>query len=376
MIYFDNAATTKPCEASVAAAVQAMREYGNPSSLHKMGLQAQLLVDAARESLAKALCCMPEEIIFTSCATESSNTALASAVRLYGKRKKKLIISAVEHPSVAEPAARLEQDGYTVVRIAPDEQGRLLPEAFAEAVDEDTFLVSCMAVNNETGADFPVREIFAAVKRKNSEVLTHCDAVQAFCKQPLDTRKLGADLLSVSGHKIYAPKGIGALYVKKGVRIAPLLLGGGQEKSRRSGTENVPLICAFGAAVREFTDHTKERTATVAELNSYLRQGLASAAGVELLSPVDATPYIISISVAGYKSETLLHFLESEGVCVSSGSACSRGKKSTVLGAFGFSPAQVDSALRISLSHENTKQEADKLLEALSAARVRLCKVK
>lgn len=249
--YLDNAATTKPCEEAVAAALAAMTDnYGNPSSLHRVGLNAELAVTEARKSIAAALVCLPECITFTSGATESNNTLIIGAAEHYGKRKKKIVVSAIEHPSVEESMKYLEKNGFEVVRIKPQKTGEIDADEFIAAVDYNTVLASCMLVNNETGAIMPVKKIFTQIKRSYPDCITHCDAVQGFLKIPIKTADLNADLITVSGHKVHAPKGVGAMYIKKGIRVNPRMLGGGQEKGMRSGTESVPLISAFGAAVR------------------------------------------------------------------------------------------------------------------------------
>lgn len=230
-VYLDNAATTKPCEEAIEAVVEAMKNnYGNPSSLHRKGLDAQLAVDSARKNLADALGCDAGCIYFTSGATESNNLALRGACSAYGKRKKRLVVSSVEHASVAETFDHLETTGFEVVRVSPDKNGEFHAEDFIDACDENTCLISMMYVNNETGYILPVSEVFSAVKRRFPEIITHCDCVQAFMKIPLKADSLKADLISVSGHKFHAVKGVGVLYVKKGVRILPIVTGGKQEK--------------------------------------------------------------------------------------------------------------------------------------------------
>lgn len=376
MIYFDNAATTKPAQCAVDAAVKAMsgESFGNPSSLHGLGLSSSQLVSAARKTIAASVGALPEEIFFTSGATESDNTAIFGAAASLGKRKKKIVITSVEHPAVAEPARQLEMQGFEVVRVKP-RNGRFYAEDIAENVCKDTFLVSCMAVNNETGSFLPVAEAFRMIKRQYSDVLTHCDAVQYYMKYPVKVKSLNADLISLSGHKVHAPKGIGALYVKKGVHISSLMYGGGQEKGFRSGTESVPLIASFGAAVGQLSGNIDERFRHVSELSSVLRKRIR-AAGMIVNSPDDGSPYVNSIAVEGLRSEVLLHFLEQRGIYVSSGSACSKGKKSTVLSEFGVPDKLADFTLRVSFCAENTLEEIDIFTNALEEARKTLLKVK
>ena len=365
-VYLDNAATTKPCVEAVAAAVEAMTEkYGNPSSLHRAGLNAQLLVDDARKAIALAIGVDSDNIYFTSGATESNNLALRGASAAYGRKRKKIVISAVEHASVEETAADLEKNGFEIVRVSPREDGRYYETDFVNACDDDTCLVSMMYVNNETGYILPVKETFSAVKRKYPDIITHTDCVQAFMKFPVKANTLCADLISISGHKIHGGKGVGALYIRKGVRVHPVVTGGKQEKGIRSGTESVPMIAAFGAAVKKLSPTIKERYEKVSGLKANLLGKLSGIEGVVVNSPDDGSPYVVNISVAGKRSEIMLHFLESKEIYVSSGSACSKGKQSGVLGQFGIKDKRADSALRISMTVETTEEELDIFCEAL-----------
>lgn len=365
-IYLDNAATTKPCEAAVSAAVSAMTEnFGNPSSLHRCGLDAQLGMDRARKIIADSLGANSENIFFTSGATESNNLAIRGASAAYGKKRRKIVASSVEHASVDETLSSLENQGFEVVRISPRADGRFYSEDFLSACDEQTVLLTMMYVNNETGYILPVKETFSAVKRNFPDIITHSDCVQAYMKLKFKSSALNADLISVSGHKVHGPKGIGALYIKKGVRILPILTGGKQEKGIRSGTENVPMICAFGAAVELLQSEITERFAAVSELRSLLMSELSEIDGVTANSPEDGSPYIANISAAGKRSEIMLHYLESRGVYVSSGSACSKGQQSGVLGEFGIKGKSADSALRISMTAETTKEEIRYFVAAL-----------
>lgn len=370
MIYLDNAATTKPCKEAVDAAAGAMREsYGNPSSRHAMGIDAERIVSAARAEIARSLGCEDSCIIFTSGATESNNTAILGAAEKRLKRKPRVVTTAVEHPSVKEAFDRLERSGAEVCRITPDENGEITAEAIINAVDDRTCLISCMLVNNETGYILPIAKAFSAIKRRYPDCVTHCDAVQGYMKLPIRVNTLCADLLSISGHKVYAPKGIGALYVKKGFSLPPYLMGGGQERGLRSGTENVPAIAGFGAAVKLLSATISEREKHAAKLRELLYNGISRIEGVTVNSKDTALPYICSIAMKGYKSETLLNFLSEKGIAVSSGSACSKGKKSSVLRAFGIADAVADSTLRISFSHETTESDVTAFCEALSQAR-------
>ena len=365
-VYLDNAATTKPCAEAVEAAVAAMTEnYGNPSSLHRAGLDAQLIVDSARKTIADSIGVDSSCIYFTSGATESNNLALRGVSAAYGRNRRKIVISAVEHASVDETAADLEKKGFEAVRVSPREDGRFYPADFVEACGDDTCLISTMLVNNETGYILPAKEIFAAVKRRFPHIVTHCDCVQGYMKLPVKANALGADLISLSAHKIHGVKGVGAIYIRKGVRAVPIVTGGKQEKGIRSGTESVPLIAAFGAAAEKLGKTLNERYTTAQSLKAHLLEALSGMECVEVNSPEDGSPYIINISVVGRRSEIMLHFLESKGIYVSSGSACSKGQQSGVLGQFGIRDKRADGALRISITAETTVSELDELAAAL-----------
>lgn len=367
MIYLDNASTTKPCAEAIEAVTNVLSNtFGNPSSLHRLGVEAEKVVTEARKSLAAALVCEPDCIYFTSGATESNNTAILGVATNYGKRRKKIITTTIEHPSVAETVTRLENQGFEVVRIAPDEQGEITPEAILSQVDDKTCLVTCMLVNNENGYILPVRKVFSEIKRNYPEVITHCDAVQGFMKVPFKAKLLGADIISVSGHKINGPKGIGALYIKKGVRVSPLITGGGQERKQRSGTESVPLIAGFGASVRKRMSDLTDRFEYCETVKAYFLERIQENKNIVSLCPQNSSPYIISIAVPGVKSETMLHFLESKDIFVSSGSACSKGAKSKVMAQFNTADKYLDFVLRLSISHETTTKDIDEVIEAIN----------
>ena len=376
-IYLDNAATTKPCREAVSAATDCMTEnYGNPSSLHTKGLKAQLVTDGVRKTIAKEIACPPECVYFTSGATESNNTAIFGVARTLGKRRPKIVTTTVEHASVKEAMAELEKQGFEIVRIAPDKSGEISHERIIEAVDERTCLVSMMLVNNETGYILPVRRAFYSIKKQYPECITHCDAVQGFMKIPVKVNNLCADLISMSAHKIYACKGIGALYIKKGVHLPSMIFGGGQERGFRPGTENVPMIAAFGAAVRKLGTTIGERYSQMEKLRGRFLERIEKTDGIVVNSKEESSPYIINISVPGIRSEIMLHFLESKEIYVSSGSACSKGAQSGVLTEFGLKPDLADSALRISLCPENTASELRMLVEAIEEAMTRLARTK
>lgn len=364
-IYLDNAATTKPCAEAVQAAVSAMTEnFGNPSSLHRAGLDAQLAVDNARKIIADSIGAEADNIVFTSGATESNNLALRGICSAYGRKRRKIVASSVEHASVDETLSALEKSGFEVVRVSPRSDGRFYYTDFVNSCDENTVMITMMYVNNETGYILPVKETFSAVKRKYPDIITHSDCVQAYMKIAFKAKALNADLISLSGHKIHGAKGTGALYIKKGVRVLPIVTGGKQEKGIRSGTESVPLICSFGAAVEKYSLTIKERYERVSALKNHLLGNISQIGGISVNSVEDASPYVMNISM-GKRSEIMLHFLESKGIYVSSGSACSKGQQSGVLSEFGVSDKNADSALRISMTAETTETELDEFAKAL-----------
>lgn len=363
--YLDNSATTPVLsEAAKKAAELMTEEYGNPSSLHTRGFRARQEVEEARALIASRLGVKAEELIFTSGGTEGNNLAVLGGAQARRRMGNRVVTTQIEHDSVLNPMKELESQGFQVVYIKPDRTGRIPEEAVMEAVDENTVLVSMMLVNNETGAVLPVEAALRAIRRKKAPALLHVDGVQAFGKLGLSPAKLGADLLTISGHKVHGPKGIGALYVKKGVRILPRTFGGGQERGLRSGTESVPLIGAFGEAVR-LMPQPGEVLPQIRELGALLRQGLASLPEVRVNSPEDAVPYVLNFSAGAVRAETMLHFLAERGVYVSSGSACGKAKPSHVLEAMGLPRERIASALRVSFSRFNTAQDVCALLAAL-----------
>ncbi len=362
--YLDNSATTVVSQKAAEAALRIMtRNYGNPSSLHLKGMQAEAELTKARKIIAGALGAMPEEVYFTSGGTEANNTALFGAAQAKKRRGNKIVISSVEHSSIMEAADKLEKDGFEVVRVALQSDGIIHADDIVRVVDDNTVLVSVMTVNNETGAVMPVENIFSAVKDKNSEILCHTDAVQAFGKLKINAKRLNADLISVSAHKVHAPKGCGALFVRKGVRIIPHQYGGEQEKKLRPGTEALPLIAAFGVAVSEFDIDANFNI--VSDLSAYAKERLPEIDGVRINSPENHLPYVLNISAGRVRSETMLHFLEELDVFVSSGSACAKGKPSHVLSAMGLDKNRADSAIRISFSKYNTKEDLDALCSGI-----------
>lgn len=363
--YLDNSATSPLCdEAKNAIKYCIENHFGNPSSMHLLGAEALARLDSARETVATALGCLPKEVYFTSCGTEANNTAIFGTAYARKRDGNHLVTTKIEHPSVLKAFERLEKEGFEVTYIAPDSEGNISAESIANTVRKDTVLVSIMAVNNETGAILPVSSVKPALKAVGSTAYVHSDCVQAFGKIPVRPDLLGADLISVSGHKIHAPKGIGALYVSKNIRILPLLVGGGQEKGLRSGTESTLLIDAFAAAVKALPDvkHTLEN---ISKLQSELVTRLKAINTVVINSPENALPYIVNFSAEGIRSEIMMHHLEASGCYVSSGSACAKGGVSHVLAAQGISRQRADSAIRVSLSRFTTKEDIDALIQGV-----------
>ena len=356
-IYLDNSATTRVCEKSAKKVLELMTQcYGNPSSLHKKGLEAQREVAHARQAVAVSLGAQPREIIFTSGGTEANNLAVLGGAAAGRRRGKRIVTTAIEHPSVLEPMRQLEKEGFEVVFLTPDADGRVPEEAVLKAVTGDTILISVMAVNNELGSIQPIEVLKKAVKRAGAPALVHVDGVQAYGKLPLRPEKLGIDLLTVSGHKIHGPKGVGALYVSKNARILPRTFGGGQERELRPGTEAAPLIAGLGAAAEELPDWGQAYS-RMEKLRDYTLQKLSGLEGVEVNSPVGGLPYLLNFSALGIRSETMLHFLAQRGIYVSSGSACAKGKQSHVLKAAGLPDSRISSAIRVSLSWENIERD-------------------
>ncbi len=365
MVYLDNSATTKPCEKAVQKAYTMMTEnFGNPSSLHFCGFNAKKELDNARSSIANFLSCQENEIFFTPSGTVANNTAILGTTKAKHREGKKVITTLLEHPSVLKHFEILNEQGFEVVYLKPDSQGEISLEELSNAVDENTILVSVMAVNNEVGSIQDISKIKGIIKDNKSNAYFHCDAVQAFGKIVLKPKKLGIDLMSMSAHKIHGIKGAGALYVSKGVRILPTIAGGGQENGLISGTEALPAICAFGEAVNDI-GNVERNLAKVADVRNYFIEKIATLQKVYVNSPEDALPYIINISVEGVPSQVMLNSLSSMGICVSAGSACAKGHRSDVLTAMGVLPKGIDSAIRISLAKTTTKNEMDLLYNGI-----------
>ena len=363
-IYLDHAATTPVCPAAVRAATHAMTEgFANPSSLYPAGKAAAKRRDKCRLIIADALGCSADELIFTSCGTEGDNWAIAAAVQYNQKKGRHIVTTTVEHSAVLEPIKALEAKGYEVTWLKPDRQGNIDPQAVADAIRPDTILVSMMLVNNELGTIYPVKAAAEAIRAKGSPALLHTDAVQGFLKVPFTPADLGADLVTICGHKIRAPKGIGALYIRKELigKIKPLMLGGGQEQGLRPGTENTALIAAFSAAVDTWTPETSDE---IREVKDYAAATLGAIRGVEIISN-GAAPHILAISLPDFSGQSVVEALGSQDVYISSGSACHRGKPSHVFAALPISPKLKLGALRVSFGPGSNKAEVDELARLL-----------
>ncbi|MDU4696994.1 MAG: cysteine desulfurase family protein [Paenibacillus sp.] len=375
MIYFDHAATTPPYEdvAKTVAEVMA-RHYGNPSSLHRLGEESAKLLDKAREVSAAALGVRPREIVFTGGATESNNLAIKGAALQYAGRGKHLITTSTEHPSVLESVKQMAVWGWEATILPVDEDGCVTAEQVREALRPDTVLVSVMHVNNETGTVQPVEEISRLLKAAAPRVLFHVDGVQGFGKLPISLADSGIDLYSLSAHKLRGPKGVGLLYVREGLQLAPLLAGGGQEGGYRSGTENIPYIVAFSKALRLAAEGREARSTKLLRLRERLTRGLAELPELTVNSPAQGAPHIVHFSYPGMKAEALLHMLEEDGFFVSTRSACSskRSEPSRVLLAMGKSKEVASSGIRISLGDEHEERDIDALLAALRQSVKRL----
>ena len=366
MHYLDNAATTPVREDAARAAYEAMTaQWGNPSARYALGSETAGLVKGWRKDVAKALGCGEDELIFTSCGTESDNWAIRAAVEINRRKGKHIITTAIEHSAVLEPCRQLEKQGYEVTYLQPDREGNITAAQVEEALREDTVLVSMMLVNNEVGSVLPVAEVSKLLKRKKSAALLHCDAVQGFLKIPFQAKTLGADLITVSSHKVHGPKGAGALYISPRLGSFPaLLLGGGQESGYRSGTEATPSIFVFAAACCELSATFREDAAREKALLDGLVEKLCKLDGVVINGCHDA-PHILSLSIPGIPTQNTINYLQEDGICVSAGSACAKGHRSHVLTAMKLSPEIMDGSFRVSISRETTEEELNKLVECI-----------
>ncbi|MGN0328193.1 MAG: cysteine desulfurase family protein [Lachnospira sp.] len=369
--YLDNSATTKCADAVVETCVKVMQtDYGNPSSKHMKGVDAEMYIKEARQIIAKSLKCLDKEILFTSGGTESNNLAIIGTAMANKRKGNHVIVSSVEHSSVKEPFNFLEQQGFRVTYLPVDKKGVVDIDELKAALDDETILVSVMYVNNEIGTVEPIEEIGHVIKGYNPDIVYHVDAIQAYGKYRIYPNKLNIDLLSVSGHKIHGPKGSGFLYIKDKTRIKPIIYGGGQQKGMRSGTENVPAIAGLGKAVSLiYNDTFDEKIEHLYELKDYFIDEISKLPDVQINSEKGkaSAPQIVSVSFKGVRAEVLLHALEDQQIYVSSGSACSSNKPglSNTLVAIGLDKSLLDSTLRFSFCYETTKEELDYTLENL-----------
>ena len=372
--YLDNAATTMVNPEVIETIMKAMAEHwANPSSLYTPGAHSELALNKARADVARTLGATAGEVYFTGCGSEGNNLAILGAARTrkWGKR---IVCTGFEHPSVALPMQRLAQEGYDVQFVAPEADGHLNVDKMLELVDKNTILVAALQVNTETGTAVDVARLAAGVKARNDRTAVHVDGVQAWMRVPV--RLANIDSYSVSGHKIHAPKGIGALYLRKGYHIEPPYLGGGQEKGMRPGTENLPYAIGMAKAATLLSRTLPQRHKTLVELNTRLREGLKQFPEVTLNSPEDAVPEVLNFSLNVIRSETMLHHLETMGVYVSSGSACSKGAASHTLTAMGLEPRRIDTAIRASFCADNTPEDVDALLEGLKTGLATLSRIR
>lgn len=377
MHYLDNAATTKVSTPVADTIYEVMKtHFANPSSLYNIGMYAEQVIETARAQVAASLGCKAEELYFTGCGTESNNIAIQGAVEARKAWGKRIVCTGFEHPAVYKQLERYAKAGYQVTFIPPDINGRIDEEAIVAAVEKDTCLATFMHVNNEIGTVLQVADIAKKIKAKNNRTAIHVDGVQAWGKTPIQLSKTEIDSYSISGHKVHVPKGIGALYLRKGFHIEPPFLGGGQEKGIRPGTENIPYIAGLGKAAELFYGKESEHHAHVKTLRDAFVKELLEFDNVILNSPEEATPYVVNFSMIGIRSENLLHFLEAKEIFVSSGSACSKGAASHTLVAMGLPNERIDGAVRVSFCAESTIDDVQALLQGLHEANTELAKVR
>lgn len=366
MIYLDNSATTRPCPQAVEAMTKAMTEnWGNPSSLYSFGIDTARELRNARHQVAAAMGAEPERVFFTSGGTEADNWAVFGTVKRLGKRGKHIITTAMEHHAILNCMKELEAQGYEVTYLQPDTQGRVGVEDLKGALRKDTILVSVMMVNNEVGSVMPISQMAKLTHRICPDAIFHTDAVQGFLKIPFQAKTLGADLISVSSHKIHGPKGAGALYIAPRLKsFPPLLLGGGQESGYRSGTEGTPAIFGFAAAATAVSETVRQDTAREKELIAQLAGKLSALPGV-VINGAHEAPHILSVSVPGVPTQNSINILQDAQICVSAGSACAKGHRSHVLTAMGIRPEVIDCTFRVSLCKDTTREELDTLVKTV-----------
>ena len=366
MIYLDNSATTKPCPEAVEAMANAMTEnWGNPSALYDFGIDTARDLRAARQKVAAALGAEPDRVFFTSGGTEADNWALFSTAKRYGKKNKHIITTAIEHHAILHCMKELEAQGFEVTYLQPDGEGRVTLDALRTALRKDTILVSIMMVNNEVGSVMPIEKMAKLTHRMCPDAIFHTDAVQGFLKVPFTVKTLGADLISVSSHKVHGPKGVGALYISPRLKSFPAMLhGGGQESGFRSGTEGTPAIFGFAAACQAGAATFKEDIAQEKQLLDNLVTALSQLEGITVNGCHEA-PHILSLSVPGVPTQNSINILQDHGICVSAGSACAKGHRSHVLEAMHLSPETMDGSFRVSLSRSTTKEELNLLVSVI-----------
>ena len=366
MIYLDNSATTKPCKEAVEAMTDALTtHWGNPSALYGFGIETAGMLRTARLKVAAAMGAEPDRVFFTSGGTEADNWAIFSTVQRYGRRNKHIITTAIEHHAVLRCMNELEHQGYEVTYLQPDSLGNISLEDFKAALRKDTVLVSVMMVNNEVGSVMPIAQMAKLTKKFAPDAIFHTDAVQGFLKIPFAAKTLGADLISVSSHKIHGPKGVGALYISPRLKSFPaLLLGGGQENGFRSGTEAMPAILGFAAACEACKATFAEDIAKEKVLLDRLIEKLCKLSGLKINGAHDA-PHILSLSIPGLPTQNSINILQDGGICVSAGSACAKGHRSHTLTAMGLKPEVMDGSFRVSICRDTTQEELDKLAEVI-----------
>ncbi len=366
MIYLDNSATTKPCKEAMEAVNYAMTEgWGNPSALYNFGIDTARALRDARNQVASAMGAEPDRVFFTSGGTEADNWAVMGTVKRFGKRGKHIITTAVEHHAILNCMKELEAQGFDVTYLEPDALGNISLDALKAALRQDTILVSIMMVNNETGAVMPIQQMAKLTHRVCPETVFHTDAVQGFLKVPFQAKTLGADLISVSSHKVHGPKGAGALYISPRLKSFPaLLLGGGQEGGYRSGTEGTPSIFGFAAACKAVGATYRQDSLREKELLNRLVEKLSTLDGVRINGAHDA-PHILSMSVPGVPTQNSINILQDAGICVSAGSACAKGHRSHVMTAMKLAPEVIDGSFRVSICRDTTQEELDKLVEVI-----------
>ena len=366
MIYLDNSATTKPCKEAVEAMTSAMTEnWGNPSALYSFGIDTAHMLRDARHKVAAALGAEPDRVFFTSGGTEADNWAIFSTAKRFGKKNKHIITTAIEHHAILHCMKELETQGFEVTYLQPDETGTVTLAALREALRPDTILVSIMMVNNEVGSVMPIAQMAKLCKRICPNAIFHTDAVQGFLKVPFSAKTLGADLISISSHKVHGPKGCGALYISPKLKSFPALLqGGGQESNFRSGTEGTPAIFSFSAACEVGAATFKEDITHEKALLNSLTEKLSALDGIVINGSHEA-PHILSLSIPGVPTQNTINILQDHGICVSAGSACAKGHRSHVLEAMRLKPEVMDGSFRISLSRETTAEELDQLVDVI-----------